>query len=96
MANIKLPPFFFFYLFKNGCSAIGLGIHPRVGYLCIIDILVHTIMLLHSRGSTMGFLDPSVVYSFFPLDDIFILIEGFFVVVLVVFKEAQRGIFVYI
>jgi len=44
----------------------------------------------------MGFLDPSVVYSFFPLDDIFILIEGFFGVVLVVFKEAQRGIFVYI
>jgi hypothetical protein len=43
----------------------------------------------------MGFLDPSVVYSFFPLDDIFILIEGFFGVVLVVFKEAQRGVFVY-
>jgi len=27
--------------------------------------------------SSKGFLDPSVVYSFFPLDDLFILIEGF-------------------
>jgi hypothetical protein len=40
------------------------------------------ILIPYSRGSTMilsskGFLDPSVVYSFFPLDDLFILIEGF-------------------
>jgi len=60
-----------------------------MGWILHLDILVHTIMLLRSRGSNMGFLDPSVVYSFFPLDDLFILIGG---VVLVVFKEAQRGI----